>query len=104
MITDEMVEVVESIINDQLTVTTFDGYYEVDNAGEIARAALEAVLPMIRAEVLEEAAKVTENAFTQECCGLGVGSPMECCADPICVALAPHEIAAAIRAMKGDGI
>jgi hypothetical protein len=26
---------------------------------------------------------------------------MECCADPICVALAPHEIAAAIRAMKG---
>lgn len=66
-----------------------------------ARAAISAALPMIRDAVLEEAAKVTENAFTQECCGLGVGSPMECCADLICVALAPHEIATTIRAMKG---
>jgi hypothetical protein len=60
MITDEMATLVEFIINDRLTVTTFDGYYEVDNAGEIARAALTAVLPMIRAEVLEEAAKVAD--------------------------------------------
>jgi len=57
MITDELATLVESIINDRLTVTTFDGYYEVDNAGEIARAALEAVLPMIRDAVLEDAAK-----------------------------------------------
>ena len=103
MITDEMVEVACAAAGD--TIAT--GYHARRDrpskrcAEREMRAALEAVLPMIRAEVLEEAAKVTENAFTQECCGLGVGSPMECCADPICVALAPHEIAEAIRAMKG---
>jgi hypothetical protein len=58
MITDDLATLVESIINDRLTVTTFDGYYEVDNAGEIARAALDAVLPMIRERVKQECGNV----------------------------------------------
>jgi hypothetical protein len=99
MITEEMVEMATLSYIDSLQNAEF---WRLDpSKPEGMRAALTAVLPMIRDAALEEAAKVTENAFTQECCGLGVGSPMECCAAPICVALAPHEIAAAIRAMKG---
>jgi hypothetical protein len=78
MITDEMVEVAER---------TRHSACKLPYAA--MRLGLEAVLPMIRAEVLEEAAKVADVVSDK--------SRRE-----IRSALDAMEIAATIRAMKGD--
>jgi hypothetical protein len=98
MITDEMVEVARA------------AYHDARSSGiprqgpeSLMRAALEAVAPAIRAAALEEAASAVEQKaktmHRQECCGCGVGSPPECCGDPILM-VSDSEAVAAIRALK----
>ena len=67
------------------------GPHTQEIAREHASAAHAAVAPLIEARVREEAREacakcVQEIAIArgrQECCGYGVGSPPECCADPV---------------------
>jgi hypothetical protein len=78
MITDEMVWMATLRYIDSLQNAEF---WRLDlSKPEAMRAALEAVLPMIRAEVLEEAAKVADKCGTFE----------------------SGDISYSIRAMKGD--
>lgn len=79
MITDEILTKALSAVRG-ITMTTAHGYNV--SPADIARCYLAAVLPMIRAEVLEEAAKVAEAPTDK---------PARC----------REDIAEAIRAMKG---
>jgi hypothetical protein len=98
MITDEMVEV------------AVDGAVKAlwsapDNApaqATLIRAAIEAVLPMIRAEVLEEAAKVAdarELRWSEDAEQSNSGTAAHIFRRK---ADAAEQVAAAIRALKGD--
>jgi hypothetical protein len=70
-------------------------------AAEIARLTRER--DETRVAALEEAAAAVEQKAKaigrQECCGCGVGSPPECCGDPILM-VSDSEAVAAIRALK----
>lgn len=93
VITDGMVANLAEIIDETMTVTSRGGYFEVDNAMEIARAALSAVAPMI----LEEAAKVAESRYEKwRTPHKDDAKPGEVCCDVTACA----DIAAAIRALK----
>lgn len=101
MITDEMVEAAARAI---LAAELWPGSWEKANETERghvlykARAALTAVLPMIRDEVLEEAAKVAERRHKEwRMPHKDDAKPGEVCCD----VTACQDIAAAIRAMKG---
>lgn len=74
-------------------------------AHDYARLVLAAIAPALmeqgRRVGREEAAKVAEGSYIQECCGFGVGYPPECCAAPNVEAEDPKNIAAAIRKLGG---
>lgn len=72
-----------------------------------ADAAIALMRPVIRAETLEEAARVAEESVVQECCGNfdgDYGSLLECCGKPNVTPMYPDEIAAAIRALIPSGV
>ena len=92
MITDEMLQHAHGRITGANRVKFIDGEAWIPlPTKERTRAALEAVLPMIRAEVLEECAKVAEEHVQTWSTGYELGRLG-----------AARDIAAAIRAMKGD--
>lgn len=98
MITDHMVEVTaRAILDAELWPGSFDKANETERGHVLykARVALTAVLPMIRAEVLEEAAKVAAYGAQRAYRDFHDRKLAEG-AQVMAV-----EIAAAIRAMKG---
>ena len=106
MITDEMVGTVAHLMTGLYGATCchktggHGGQHVVEGCEcrATARAALTAVLPLIRAGVLEEAAGVAETSYHQTCCGQAL---YECCGNSIMTPDEPTSIAATIRAMKG---
>lgn len=68
----------------------------------LADAVIALLRPVIRAQALEEAARVAQESVVQECCGNfdgDYGSLLECCGQPNVTPMYPEEIAAAIRAL-----
>jgi hypothetical protein len=66
-------------------------------------AEVDARVKQARRDALEEAARVAERSYVKVCCGFGIGSPPECCTNGIDAPDEPKFIAAAIRALKGEG-
>jgi hypothetical protein len=99
MITDEMVEVAAKALVEAEYDRNPSHKTRVSYARHDARAALAAILPMIRAEVLEEAAMVADDMGREEQTNTrDVDALMQACAREEM----GYEIAEAIRAMKGD--
>lgn len=97
MITDEMVEAAAKAWSLNVKEASDRGLSHFLIADAV-RAALTAVLPMIRAEALEEAAKVAEHQLFR----IAPPNTKRQSEDLTLVQAVAREVAADIRAMKGD--